>query len=51
MYKLQLKKIQKIKLLIITFFSFVVNCAYCLSTDSEQDIEIEADTAEMDDVK
>ena len=29
----------------------VVNYAYCLSTDSEQDIEIEADTAEMDDVK
>jgi len=42
---------QKIKLLIITFFSLVVNYAYCLSTDSEQDIEIEADTAEMDDVK
>ena len=51
MYKLQLKKMQKIKLLIITFFSLVVNYAYCLSTDSEQDIEIEADTAEMDDVK
>ena len=29
----------------------VVNYAYCLSTDSEQDIEIEADTAEMDDIK
>ena len=51
MYELRLKKIQKIKLLIITFFTLVVNYAYCLSTDSEQDIEIEADTAEMDDVK
>ena len=51
MYELQLKKIQKIKILIITFFTLVVNCAYCLSTDSEQDIEIEANTAEMDDIK
>ena len=51
MYKLRLKKIQKIKFLIITFFTLVVNCAYCLSTDSGQDIEIQADTAEMDDVK
>ena len=27
-----------------------MNCVYGLSTDSQQDIEIEADTAEMDDV-
>ena len=47
----RLKKMQKIKLLIISFFILVVDYAYCLSTDSEQDIEIEADTAEMDDIK
>ena len=51
MYKLRLKQIQKIKILTIIFFTFVVNYAYCLSTDSEQNIEIEANTAEMDDVK
>ena len=51
MFKLQLKEIQKIKILTIIFFTLVINCAYCLSTDSEQNIEIEADTAEMDDVK
>ena len=29
----------------------MMNCALALSTDKQQDIEIEADTAEMDDIK
>jgi len=29
----------------------MMNCAFALSTDKQQDIEIEADTAEMDDIK
>jgi len=50
MYKQRLKKTKKIEILIAAFFSLLVNCVYGLSTDSQQDIEIEADTAEMDDV-
>ena len=51
MYKRRLKQIEKINILVLLFLTLVFNSAYCLSTDSEQDIEIEADTAEMDDVK
>ncbi len=29
----------------------MMNCAFALSTDKQQDIEIEADTAEMNDIK
>ena len=50
MYKQRLKKTKKIEILIAALFSLFVNCVYGLSTDSQQDIEIEADTAEMDDV-
>ena len=51
MYKRRLKQIEKINILVLLFLTLVFNSAYCLSTDSEQNIEIEADTAEMDDVK
>ena len=51
MYKRRLKQIEKINILALLFLTLVFNSAYCLSTDSEQNIEIEADTAEMDDVK
>jgi lipopolysaccharide export system protein LptA len=50
MYKRRLNQAKKIKVLIAIFFTLMVNCVYGLSTDSEQNIEIEADTAEMDDV-
>jgi lipopolysaccharide export system protein LptA len=50
MYKQRLKKSKKIEIVIAAFFLLLVNCVYGLSTDSQQDIEIEADTAEMDDV-
>ena len=51
MYKLRLKQIEKINILVLLFLTLIVNSAYCLSTDSEQNIEIEADTAEMDDIE
>ena len=51
MYKRRLKQIEKINILVLLFLTLVFNSAYCLSTDSEQNIEIEADAAEMDDVK
>ena len=51
MYKRRLKQIEKINIFVLLFLTLVFNSAYCLSTDSEQNIEIEADTAEMDDVK
>ena len=47
MYKQQLKKTKRIEILTAALFSLFVNCVYGLSTDSQQDIEIEADTAEM----
>ena len=50
MYKQRLKKSKKIEIVIAAFFLLLVNYVYGLSTDSQQDIEIEADTAEMDDV-
>ena len=50
MYKQRLKKTKRIEILTAALFSLFVNCVYGLSTDSQQDIEIEADTAEMDDV-
>ena len=40
-----------INILVLLFLTLVFNSEYCLSTDSEQNIEIEADTDEMDDVK
>ena len=51
MYKQRLKQIERINILVLLFMTLVVNSAYCLSTDSEQNIEIEADTAEMDDIE
>ena len=51
MYKRRLKQIEKINIFVLLFLTLVFNSAYCLSTDSEQNIEIEADAAEMDDVK
>ena len=50
MFKQRLKKIKKIEILIILFFVSTADYAYSLSTDSEKNIEIEADTAEMDDL-
>ena len=50
MYKQRLKKTKRIEILTAALFSLFVNCVYGLSTDSQQDIQIEADMAEMDDV-
>ena len=40
----------RIKLFIVFIYVAVANCVFALSSDSEQNIEIEADTAEMDDI-
>ena len=54
MYKLQLNQVNLLKhlspLLGIILISMVSN-AFALSTDKQKDIEIEADSAEMDDLK
>ena len=39
------------KLMFTAAFIIMMNSAFALSTDKEQDIEIEADSAEMDDLK
>jgi len=39
------------KLIAAIVFLSAMNCAYALSTDKQQDIEIQADSAEMDDIK
>ncbi len=51
MYKLQLNQDKRLKLLLALIIASVINVAFALSTDKQQDIEIEADTAEMDDIK
>ena len=52
MYKRQLNLDKQLNKLFIAFiFALMMNNAYALSTDKQQDIEIEADSAEMDDVK
>ena len=40
-----------LKYLLVIILAAMMNCALALSTDKQQDIEIEADTAEMDDIK
>ena len=40
-----------LKYLLAIILAAMMNCALALSTDKEQDIEIEADSAEMDDIK
>ena len=37
--------------LLALFFALITSSAFALSTDKQQDIEIEADVAEMDDIK
>lgn len=40
-----------VKLIVILFSVGLINSAHALSTDKQQDMEIEADTAELDDIK
>lgn len=51
MYRQRLNQGKHLKLLLALIFASMMNCAFALSTDKQQDIEIEADTAEMDDIK
>jgi len=51
MYRLQLNQDMHLKILLTLILATMMNCALALSTDKQQDIEIEADTAEMDDIK
>ena len=52
MYKRQLNQDKQFsKLILAIIIASMMNCAFALSTDKQQDIEIEADTAEMDDIK
>ena len=51
MYIQQLNPEMHLKLFFILLLMLSGNYAYALSTDKQQDIEIEADTAEMDDIK
>lgn len=55
MYEPQLNRVHQqvnklFKYLLSTVFIMMMNNAFALSTDKEQDIEIEADTADMDDL-
>jgi lipopolysaccharide export system protein LptA len=51
MYKQRLNHDKRLKLFFSLLFVALMNSAFALSTDSQQDMEIEADTAEMDDIK
>ena len=51
MYILLLNLKKQIRFLTIIALAFHLNSAFALSTDKQQDIEIEADSAEMDDIK
>ncbi len=56
MYEPQLNRVHRqvnkiFKYLLGTVFIIMLNNAFALSTDKEKDIEIEADSAEMDDLK
>ena len=56
MYEPQLNRVHSqvnklFKYLLGTVFIIMLNNAFALSTDKEKDIEIEADSAEMDDLK
>jgi lipopolysaccharide export system protein LptA len=51
MYRQQSNQDKRLKLLAAIIFASVMNCAFALSTDKQQDIEIQADSAEMDDIK
>jgi lipopolysaccharide export system protein LptA len=51
MYKRQLNQDKSPRLLLAITLASMMNCTFALSTDKQQDIEIEADSAEMDDIK
>ena len=52
MYRQQLNQDNPLsKLILAAILASAMNCAYALSTDKQQDIEIQADSAEMDDIK
>jgi len=51
MYRRRLNQDMHLKILLTLILATMMNCALALSTDKQQDIEIEADTAEMDDIK
>ncbi len=52
MYKQRLNLDKPLNKLILAIpIALMMNCAFALSTDKQQDIEIEADSAEMDDIK
>lgn len=51
MYKQQSNLDKSLKLLLAITLTSMMNCTFALSTDKQQDIEIEADSAEMDDIK
>jgi lipopolysaccharide export system protein LptA len=52
MYKQRLHQDKQLsKLILAIIIASMMNCAFALSTDKQQDIEIEADSAEMDDIK
>ncbi|MFT5395705.1 MAG: lipopolysaccharide export system protein LptA [Gammaproteobacteria bacterium] len=52
MYKQRLNQDKLLsKLVLAIVIATMMNCAFALSTDKQQDIEIEADSAEMDDIK
>lgn len=51
MYKQPLSLEMHLKLIIALLFTILMNSAVALSTDKQQDMEIEADSAEMDDIK
>lgn len=52
MYKRRLNQDKPLsKLILAVVITTMMNCAFALSTDKQQDIEIEADSAEMDDIK
>ena len=55
MYKQQLNQDKRLKHAITYILGIILvsmmNCAFALSTDKQKDIEIEADSAEMDDIK
>ena len=51
MYKQQLNQDKSLKLLLAITLMSMMNCTFALSNDKQQDIVIEADSAEMDDVK
>ena len=51
MYKQRLNLKRHFKFLIILLSCALVNNAFALSTDKQQDMEVEADSAELDDIK